>query len=797
MKYLFSFLIILSAFGLRAQHQAHHVNDMIQQQEWYDAHPELKDDVEKLQKQLKDELQFYNTHSSAKRGENYLIPVVFHVLHEGGAENISDEQVEDAMNILTRDFNFQNPDTADILPIFQSVAGNSEISFRLAKIDPFGNPTNGITRTFTNLTNDAGEGSKIVSWPRDKYLNIWVVNSIASGAAGYTFYPSSAQFFPSRDGIIILHNYVGSIGTGSARRSRALTHEIGHWIDLPHTWGSTNEPGLASNCSTDDGVMDTPNTQGWRSCNLNGANCNSSIIENVQNYMDYSYCYTMFTKGQVARMRTALTSTVAERSSLITTSNHKATGVKDNVQANWTSDKDVICEGETVRFIDKSNYDQNTWSWSFEDGLPASSNDTNPSVMFSAPGQYNVSLEVSDGVNTNSKTVSADISVVPSEGIFTPYVEGFENPAYSELLWLTRNEKVDGSNGWGFASETAYDGNYCLVNRNYGSEPGRTDEFVSTTLDWSSFESAFIDFKLAFRQRTQDDNDRLRLYISNDCGATWKLRWVKTGVDLATGQPTNAFFIPNRSEWVNYEVDNFQESDLVDNVILKFVFESDGGNQLYIDNILVAGLYDDVPVLNFPENGQDELAKDIIIDWKPILGVSGYEYEIDTDTSFSSPNLMTDYLDYISVEPHGEDTEQNLELDPGQTYFWRVRSYFNSEISDWSSVWSFQVSSNGEGDTLSHRQLPDATVGLVEQQTKTDLKLYPNPLANEASLFIEFSRAISGELQFYNPMGQLVYSKEIKDQSRTEIDGSELPKGLIWLNFNSKSETINRSIFVK
>ena len=35
---------------------------------------------------------------------------------------------------------------------------------------------------------------------------------------------------------------------------------MGHWLNLPHTWGSTNEPGLASNCTTDDGVTDTPNT---------------------------------------------------------------------------------------------------------------------------------------------------------------------------------------------------------------------------------------------------------------------------------------------------------------------------------------------------------------------------------------------------------------------------------------------------------------------------------------------------------------------------------------------------------
>ena len=48
--------------------------------------------------------------------QSYIIPVVVHVLHQGGPENISDAQILDAMRILNEDYNKQNADTIDVIP---------------------------------------------------------------------------------------------------------------------------------------------------------------------------------------------------------------------------------------------------------------------------------------------------------------------------------------------------------------------------------------------------------------------------------------------------------------------------------------------------------------------------------------------------------------------------------------------------------------------------------------------------------------------------------------------------------
>ena len=91
------------------------------------------------------------------------------------------------------------------------------------------------------------------------------------------------------------YSYVGRTETGSQGRSSALTHEVGHYLALNHTWGAGNTPEAATNCNQDDGVTDTPNCAGTPNCNLNintcGAGTPGDLKDNVQNFMDYAYCY--------------------------------------------------------------------------------------------------------------------------------------------------------------------------------------------------------------------------------------------------------------------------------------------------------------------------------------------------------------------------------------------------------------------------------------------------------------------------------------------------------------------------
>ncbi|MEO0403712.1 MAG: M43 family zinc metalloprotease, partial [Bacteroidota bacterium] len=303
--------------------------------------------------------------------EVLIIPIVFHIIHEGGVENISDDQVYDAVRILNRDMRKQNPDTLNIMDEFVDLAADVQIEFRLAQRDPEGNCTKGINRIQSSLTNEGGSDMKeLIFWPRDMYMNVWVCKD-AGGAAGYTFLPGTVNnwWMADQDGIVLLHSYTGSIGTSSVNRSRTLTHEVGHWLNLPHTWGGTNNPGVASNCNDDDGVDDTPQTVGWTTCSNNPVSCGS--LDNVENYMEYSYCSKMFTQGQRSRMRNAAFSGVADRNQLWTAQNLAATGVSEPAilcQADFTVDRTVVCADENILFDDLTFNGVTEWTWDFGDG---------------------------------------------------------------------------------------------------------------------------------------------------------------------------------------------------------------------------------------------------------------------------------------------------------------------------------------------------------------------------------------------------------------------------------------------
>ncbi|MDQ3191610.1 MAG: M43 family zinc metalloprotease [Bacteroidota bacterium] len=557
--------------------------------------PELYKQILIDTKELEEYTKEFSSQRSGTRGVVYTIPVVFHIIHNNGPENISDEQVYDAIAVINKDFRKLNSDTNEIVAAFKAIAGDSEIEFKLAQKDPSGNCTNGIVRTISQETyqgdnswNDMST-SNVSRWPRNKYLNIWVVNTITIGAAGYTYRPGSVSSSPNMDGIMVLHNYVGSIGTGSLQRSRTLTHEIGHWINLPHTWGNSNDPGLASNCNDDDGVTDTPNTIGWTSCDLGGNTCSS--LDNVQNYMDYSYCSKMFTQGQSARMRAATTSTVAQRSSLWQQSNLVATGTDGTntlCKADFVTERTEVCAGDTLIFYDLSYNNPSSWNWSFTGASYTSSTAVkNPSVVYNTPGTYSVQISVSAGVSSQAETKTNYITVLPSSGTMYPFVEGFETASsVPNNNWFVFNP--DAASTWQVTNVGVNSSKSLKIN-NYSNPAGSIDEISSNTIDLSALSTVSVSFKVAYAQKNSNSTDELRFMASFNCGKTWVSRWNRSGANLASVAVQSTVFTPSDStHWKEYTVTNIPASYLNSNFRFKFQFTSNGGNNIYLDDINIS-----------------------------------------------------------------------------------------------------------------------------------------------------------------------------------------------------------------
>lgn len=559
----------------------------------------------------------------------YIIPIVFHIVHMNGVENISDAQVFSAVEVLNRDYNKLNPDTASVVSAFSGNVANVGFEFRLAQKDALGNCTKGITRTYSINTWDGGydavddvnrnlnnssTNTNNVRFPRDMYLNVWVLKDLGD-AAGYTNTPSG--WTPSKyDGIWLQHSYCGNIGTANYTTSRALTHEIGHWMNLSHVWGNTNEPGVS--CG-DDNVSDTPVTKGWSTCNLTGKTCTSdpSPVDNVQNFMEYSYCSRMFTNGQKTRMIAAINSSTGQRNELWQTANLNATGVNQTpalCAADFTSDRIVICEGESVDFTDYSYSDANGWNWTFTGGTPASSTSQNPTVSYATAGTYAVTLTATDGTSNDTETKNAYITVLPAIGKTAPFTEDFE--AVSSIPnndWMVDNP--DGGYGWNLITTTGYSGTKSLKLQSASITSGHIDEFMSNTIDLSGMSSVLVTFKYSFVQKNASNSDILKVYVSNDCGESWTLRKQISSANLSTGGIQLSQFTPSStSQWAESQITNISASYLTDNFRIKWSFESGGGNNLYIDDINISWAL-----------STDELTAD--------FGLSAYPNPLDEQTT--------------------------------------------------------------------------------------------------------------------------------------------------------------------
>ena len=283
------------------------------------------------------------------------IPVVFHIVDQN-PNKVTYGQVASAIAILNEDFNKENAEIGSLEASFEPIAGDIGITFALAQIDPSGNPTTGIDRVVNDgLCNSTSGGGNVASncpvkvvapaWNTNNYLNIWIVNDPFDGTtnattgSGWAFRSSSVpNLSPGEDGIVYNHRYLGTEGSSDAASflgdmARVLTHEVGHYLDLRHTF--------TGYCGTgnDDEVADTPKVKynncgassGTGCCPYDGANllywksCDATTIVNYENYMDYSRCPSMFTNGQKIKMMTSLASSV--RSNLISDDNQIETGI--------------------------------------------------------------------------------------------------------------------------------------------------------------------------------------------------------------------------------------------------------------------------------------------------------------------------------------------------------------------------------------------------------------------------------------------------------------------------------------
>lgn len=384
---------------------------------------------------------------------SFILPVVFHIINPN-PNGIVDAQVIAILKDLNDAFGKRGVYAA-------SKGVDTKIQFCLARKDPDGGNTTGITRTNsffgTDLTKEM-EDEKLKNlnrWDPSRYINIWLVTNITGTAnnlyfscgvwrrsggteSAYATFPGTP---PLLDGIV-----VAAINPGPL-----FAHEMGHYLGLYHTFEGSNCAN--SNCATEgDRVCDTPpdkSTNNSISCNNPENSCATDTLSNYSNgsflndvpdliadFMDYGNdaCHNEFTEGQAERMRAAI---VTQRSGLL--QNECDAPCPDNFVANFSRDRAQPVPGDVINFINTSTGASN-FEWLINDAVVATSK--NYSTSFSNPGNYKVTLKAYNG-NSNCFASYTDFVIVTC-GVFARFypdksVIASKSPIYIDSIYFTNN----------------------------------------------------------------------------------------------------------------------------------------------------------------------------------------------------------------------------------------------------------------------------------------------------------------------------------------------------------------------
>jgi hypothetical protein len=236
----------------------------------------------------------------AAKSKIVTVKVVVNVVYKTDPQNISDAQIKSQITALNKDFRATNPDKSKTPTPFKGLVSDARINFKLVKVTRTKTTKSGFTAD--DAVKKASTGG-IAPFSPKTHLNLWSC-ALTGGLLGYAQFPGGPV---STDGVVINCLAFGTIGTAQAPfdKGRTATHEIGHYFNLRHIWGDTED------CSGSDMVADTPNCAGP---NFNApafpvVTCNNGPNGDMfMNYMDYTddVAMFMFTPQQVIRMRTAL-----------------------------------------------------------------------------------------------------------------------------------------------------------------------------------------------------------------------------------------------------------------------------------------------------------------------------------------------------------------------------------------------------------------------------------------------------------------------------------------------------------
>jgi photosystem II stability/assembly factor-like uncharacterized protein len=271
--------------------------------------------------------------------------------------------------------------------------------------------------------------------------------------------------------------------------------------------------------------------------------------------------------------------------------------VESEIIAGFASNfRNFTCPGDTIWFTDRSvSPDGATLQWSFPGGIPSASSEQSPKVVYATTGSFDVSLIVSYNGISDTITRSVFIESLPAANY--PIEEAFESGLLAQG-WSLIDDGNDGQNwiitdlasGFGNGDRSVFFDNY------YIDVQGKRDMFVTApALQADASNPVNLFFDVAYARYAVNYSDTLAIYISEDCGQTRTLVYLKGGEELATAPDFSSDrWVPSSSEWRTESISDLPLNFSGD---LSVLFENRGryGQPIYIDNIRLESATGGIP----------------------------------------------------------------------------------------------------------------------------------------------------------------------------------------------------------
>jgi hypothetical protein len=561
-----------------------------------------------MSKQL--ERQFLK--STAQTSQIYTVPVVVHVVHNGEAvgvgTNISDERIFRQIEVLNEDFRRQNADAANTLPEFQGVAADIEIQFVLARQDPNGLPTTGIVRVQGSQSSYPYQETNSVlknqsaQWDPNDYLNIWVAD-LSSGLLGWSSWPDTdlqpqglgwAPSPANQEGVAVDYAFFGdNPAAGSfASYGRTLTHEMGHFFGLLHTFSGGCE-------SNGDYCADTPSqqfsTSTTESCPLSQVSCGS--LDMVQNYMDYSadVCMNLFTNDQKARMRTVIEN--SPRRKTLTTSPGLQSPIPPDFDLAIQAVQDlplVSCNHTHTPTLVLTNLGletiENVVIQKIQNGSSSMIELADLSILHLQSVYLPVELA---GLNNGTNSISfqiLEINGAPDENPVNDFfsrsvtITGSGSPSpfredFNSTQWLTG--AMSGSQEW---EKLSLEGTEVYAIRKFNQPTNVESWLISNLISLEDQDEAGLFGRMSYKRRS-GFQDQLRVYVSVDCGTTFQLINTINLEDYTLFDPTTNSWTPSNASVGWKEFFTNLSAYVGQTIRVAYSFTNKGGNNFFLSNV--------------------------------------------------------------------------------------------------------------------------------------------------------------------------------------------------------------------